>query len=112
VALISQSGGVLVDQMVNFASEGVGLSLGISIGNKALVDEVALLEYLSHDPNTEAIAFYLEGFHKNGGRRFVEAACHCQKPIVALKSGRSPEGGRAVSSHTASWQGITRFFPR
>ena len=47
VALISQSGGVLVDQMVNFASEGVGLSLGISIGNKALVDEVALLEYLS-----------------------------------------------------------------
>jgi acyl-CoA synthetase (NDP forming) len=105
VALISQSGGVLVDQMVNFASEGVGLSLGISIGNKALVDEVALLEYLSHDPNTGAIAFYLEGFNKNGGRRFVEAACHCRKPIVVLKSGRSPEGGRAVSSHTASLAG-------
>jgi len=105
VALVSQSGGVLVDQMVNFAGQGVGLSLGVSIGNKALVDEVALLEYLSEDPNTDAIAFYLEGFGKNGGRRFVEAACHCQKPIVVLKSGRSPEGGRAVSSHTASLAG-------
>lgn len=105
VALVSQSGGVLVDQMVNFAGEGVGLSLGVSIGNKALVDEVSLLEYLSEDPNTDAIAFYLEGFSKNGGRRFVEAACHCQKPIVVLKSGRSPEGGRAVSSHTASLAG-------
>ncbi len=110
VALISQSGGVLVDQMVNFAGGGVGLSVGVSIGNKALVDEVALLEYLSEDPNTDAIAFYLEGFKKNGGRAFVEAACHCQKPIVVLKSGKSPEGGRAVSSHTASLAGDYKVF--
>jgi acetate---CoA ligase (ADP-forming) len=110
VALISQSGGVLVDQMVNFAGGGVGLSVGISIGNKALVDEVALLEYLSEDPNTDAIAFYLEGFKKNGGRAFMDAACHCQKPIVVLKSGKSPEGGRAVSSHTASLAGDYKVF--
>ncbi|MBW2709833.1 MAG: CoA-binding protein [Deltaproteobacteria bacterium] len=110
VALISQSGGVLVDQMINFSGGGVGLSLGVSIGNKALVDEVALLEYLSEDPNTNAIAFYLEGFKKNGGRAFVDAACHCQKPIVVLKSGKSPEGGRAVSSHTASLAGDYKVF--
>ena len=99
VALVSQSGGVLVDQIVNFSSEGIGLSLGVSIGNKALVDEVTLMQYLSEDPNTDAIAFYVEGFSKNGGRKFVEAACRCQKPVVVLKSGRSPEGSRAVSSH-------------
>lgn len=110
VALVSQSGGVLVDQMVNFAGTGVGLSLGVSIGNKALVDEVALLEYLSEDPNTDAIAFYLEGFKKNGGRAFMEAACHCQKPVVVLKSGKSPEGERAVSSHTASLAGDYKVF--
>ena len=110
VALVSQSGGVLVDQIVNFSGEGIGLSLGVSIGNKALVDEVTLLEYLSEDPNTDAVAFYLEGFSKNGGRRFVEAACQCQKPIVVLKSGRSPEGSRAVSSHTASLAGDYEVF--
>ena len=110
VALVSQSGGVLVDQMVNFSGEGIGLSLGVSIGNKALVDEVTLLKYLSEDPNTDAIAFYLEGFSKNGGRKFVEAACGCQKPVVVLKSGRSPEGSRAVSSHTASLAGDYEVF--
>lgn len=110
VALVSQSGGVLVDQMINFSGEGVGLSLGVSIGNKALVDEVTLLKYLSEDPKTDAIAFYLEGFSRNGGRKFVEAACRCQKPIVVLKSGRSPEGSRAVSSHTASLAGDYEVF--
>ncbi|EFK12159.1 CoA binding domain protein [delta proteobacterium NaphS2] len=110
VALVSQSGGVLVDQIVNFSGEGIGLSLGVSIGNKALVDEVTLLEYLSEDPKTDAIAFYLEGFSKNGGRKFVEAACQCEKPIVVLKSGRSPEGRHAVSSHTASLAGDYEVF--
>ncbi|MBU1740249.1 MAG: CoA-binding protein, partial [Proteobacteria bacterium] len=45
VAFVSQSGGVLVDLMIKFAEEGVGLSLGVSIGNKALVREVDLLPY-------------------------------------------------------------------
>ena len=110
VALVSQSGGVLVDQMINFAGEGVGLSVAVSIGNKALVDEVALLEYLGGDKGTDAVGFYLEGFKPNGGRAFLEAACRCPKAIVALKSGRTPEGGRAVSSHTASLAGDYRLF--
>ena len=44
VAIISQSGGVLVDQMVKFAEQGVGLSLAVSIGNKALIKE--LLQFI------------------------------------------------------------------
>ena len=40
VAFVSQSGGVLVDQMVKFAEQGIGLSLAVSIGNKALIREV------------------------------------------------------------------------
>ncbi len=110
IALVSQSGGVLVDQMINLADEGVGLSVAVSVGNKALIDEVALLGYLSAHPGTEVIAFYLEGFEKNGGRDFVSAARQCGKPVIALKSGRSPEGGRAVSSHTASLAGDYEVF--
>jgi len=110
IALVSQSGGVLVDQMINLADEGVGVSVAVSVGNKALIDEVALLGYLSADPKTEVIAFYLEGFQRNGGRDFVSAARQCGKPIIALKSGRSPEGGRAVSSHTASLAGDYEVF--
>ena len=105
VALVSQSGGVLVDQMVKFAGEGVGLSFAVSIGNKAMIKELDLLNYLANDSRTKVIAFYIEGFGKNEGREFVLAASRCPKPVIVLKSGKSPGGKRAVSSHTASLAG-------
>lgn len=105
VALVSQSGGVLVDQMTKFAEQGIGFSLGVSIGNKALVRELDLLEYLTADPDTGVIAFYIEGFARGEGREFVQAARKCSKPVIVLKSGKTGEGMRAVSSHTASMAG-------
>jgi len=105
VALVSQSGGILVDQMVKFAGEGVGLSLGVSIGNKAMIKESQLLNYLTNDPGTKVIAFYVEGFDKNEGREFVLAASQCPKPVIVLKAGKSPGGMKAVSSHTATLAG-------
>ena len=110
VAMVSQSGGVLVDQMVKFALEGVGMSLAVSIGNKALVKELDLLRYLISDPNTKVIAFYVEGFGKNEGRDFVQTASRSPKPVIALKAGKSPGGSKAVSSHTASLGGDYRVF--
>lgn len=110
VAIVSQSGGVLVDQMVKFAEQGVGLSLAVSIGNKALIRELDMLEYLSDDSTTRVIAFYVEGFDKNEGRRFVQAAASVPKPIIVLKSGKSTEGRRAASSHTASLAGDHKVF--
>jgi acetyltransferase len=96
---------VLVDQMVKFADEGVGLSYGISIGNKALIREKDMLDYLAEDERTDVIAFYVEGFEQYEGRQFVYAAEQCPKPIIVLKAGKSPAGSRAVSSHTASLAG-------
>jgi len=105
IAFISQSGGVLVDQMIRFSGEGIGISRSISIGNKALIGEVDLLEYLADDPMTGVIALYVEGFGKNEGRHFVEAARACSKPVVVLKSGKTAAGSQAVSSHTAALAG-------
>jgi acetyltransferase len=110
VALVSQSGGILVDYMVKFAEEGVGLSRAVSIGNKAIIGELDLLEYFISDPETEVIAFYVEGFWKNEGREFVLAAGGCPKPVIVLKAGKSPGGTRAVSSHTASLAGDYEVF--
>ncbi len=105
VAVISQSGGILIDQMVKFRDEGIGMSIGISIGNKALIKETELLNYFENNPQTKVIAFYVEGFSKNEGRDFVEMASKCSKPVIVLKSGKTKEGSRAVSSHTASIAG-------
>jgi len=110
VAMVSQSGGILVDQMVKFAGEGVGMSRAVSIGNKALVRELDLLAYLVEDPETRVIAFYIEGFGKNEGREFVLAASRSPKPVIVMKAGKSPGGSRAVSSHTASLGGDYKVF--
>jgi acetate---CoA ligase (ADP-forming) len=105
VSLVSQSGGILVDQLIKFADEGVGLAKAVSIGNKALLGELELLDYLTQDPATRVIAFYIEGFGPNEGRAFVQKAGTCGKPVIVLKSGKSPGGSRAISSHTASLAG-------
>jgi acyl-CoA synthetase (NDP forming) len=110
VALVSQSGGTLVDHMTKFADQGIGLSLAVSIGNKALVRELDLLHYFTHDTETDVIAFYVEGFDKNEGREFVLKAGRCPKPVIVLKSGKSPGGSRAISSHTASMAGDYEVF--
>ncbi|MGD0917933.1 MAG: CoA-binding protein [Thermodesulfobacteriota bacterium] len=110
VGLISQSGGILVDHMIRLAGEGIGLSKAVSIGNKALIRELALLDYFGDDPETNVIAFYIEGFGEREGREFVLRAERCPKPVVVLKSGKTPLGVRAVSSHTASMAGDYQVF--
>ncbi|HPD57327.1 MAG TPA: CoA-binding protein [Smithellaceae bacterium] len=105
VAFVSQSGGILVDQMIKFTQQGVGMSKAVSIGNKALIREIDLLKYLLADPATKVIAFYVEGFNEGEGREFVLAADCSPKPVIIMKAGKSEEGHRAVSSHTASLAG-------
>jgi acyl-CoA synthetase (NDP forming) len=110
VAIVSQSGGILVDLMIKFHEEGIGLSAAVSIGNKAFVREEHLLDYFANDPATGVIAFYIEGFGPGEGRSFIEAARRCPKPIVVMKAGKTEGGSRAVSSHTASLAGDHRVF--
>ncbi len=110
VALVSQSGGILVDHMIKLAEEGVGLSMALSIGNKALIRELDLLEYFVNDPETYVITFYIEGFGENEGREFVLKAGQCPKPVIVLKAGKTSMGSRAITSHTASMAGDYEVF--
>jgi acetyl coenzyme A synthetase (ADP forming)-like protein len=107
IAFISQSG-ALCTAVLDYAEErSMGFSKFISFGNKADVNEIDLLEYLAKDAKTKVIAMYLEDI--SDGRRFLETAREIfwktGKGMVALKSGRSPEGARAASSHTGSLAG-------
>ncbi|NIO38575.1 CoA-binding protein [Candidatus Bathyarchaeota archaeon] len=79
-----------------------GISKIVGLGNKSDVDDAEVLEYLADDEDTQVIAIYMEGV-KNGRRLlrvFKKVAEH--KPIIVLKSGRSPEGVKASMSHTGS----------
>ena len=108
ISLVSQSGGILVDLMIKLTQEGVGIARGVSIGNRAAVDEVDLVRFFLDDPATAVIGLYLEGFRPGRGREFAELLGRAGKPVVFMKGGRSPGGSRAVASHTASVAGDYR----
>ena len=110
IGFISQSGGVLVDQMVKFAGQGIGISSAVSIGNKACIRETDMLDWFEQDPKTKVIVFYIEGFEKGEGRKFIKKAEQCSKPVIILKAGKSKKGSEAASSHTASLAGDYRVF--
>ena len=111
VGLISQSGGILVDHMIKLAGEGIGLSKAVSIGNKALIRELDLLNYFVDDPETNVIAFYIEGFGEREGREFVLRAGTCPKPVVVLKSGKTSLGVQSrVKPHSIHGRGLRGFF--
>lgn len=107
LAFISQSG-ALCTSVLDYAEERqMGFSKFISFGNKADVNEIDLLDYLAKDEKTSVIAMYLEDI--TNGRQFIETVSdifwETRKPMLCLKSGRSPEGAKAVSSHTGSLAG-------
>jgi acyl-CoA synthetase (NDP forming) len=67
------------------------------------VDDADLIEYLDQDDETDVIALYIEGI--KDGRKFLETAKKCKKPIVAVKAGRSISGAAATKTHTGSLSG-------
>jgi acetyl coenzyme A synthetase (ADP forming)-like protein len=110
IAFISQSGAFGSAVLDWAASQEIGISKFISIGNKADVDEVDLLNYLSEDPLTKCITLYVESIDQ--GRKFLEAASKvlCRKPIVVLKGGVTKAGARAAMSHTGSLAGSAKIY--
>jgi acetate---CoA ligase (ADP-forming) len=105
MAFMSQSG-ALGTAVLDIALSGqLGLSKFVSLGNKADVNEIDLLKAWEDDENTAAILIYNEGIPN--GAEFIETARQVarKKPVVAIKSGVTQAGSRAVSSHTGSLAG-------
>jgi acetyl coenzyme A synthetase (ADP forming)-like protein len=105
IAFMSQSGALCTAILDYALAEGIGFSHFVSLGNKSDVDEVALLEDWRDDPQTNVVIAYIEGIRD--GAQFIEGARKTarNKPIIAVKSGRTASGSKAVSSHTGSLAG-------
>jgi acetyltransferase len=110
IAFISHSGALAVAILDWSRERRMGFSLFASLGNQADLTETDLLRGAAADPETRVIVAYLEGVAD--GRRFFEAlrAAAAVKPVAVLKTGRTPEGARAVSSHTGAIAGSDRAF--
>jgi acetyl coenzyme A synthetase (ADP forming)-like protein len=100
ISVFSQSGALATSILDMADYRRMGLAKVVSIGNKADITEVDLLQALARDEQTRVIVGYLEDI--SSGDDFVKAAeeASSRKPVVILKAGTTVAGQRAASSHT------------
>jgi acetyltransferase len=105
IGYLSQSGALLAAILDLATAQEIGFSALFSIGNKADVDELDIIEALGNDRETRVVAGYLESI--NDGDDFVRLAEQIShtKPILLMKSGGTSAGAAAASSHTGSLAG-------
>ncbi|HEX5052475.1 MAG TPA: acetate--CoA ligase family protein [Planctomycetota bacterium] len=106
IALLGQSGNVTLQLLTEAMHRTrAGFSLVIGVGNETDLRFDEYLEYLADEPNTAAIAMYVEGFRR--GQKFLETAARitAKKPVILLKGGRTVRGAAAARSHTGALVG-------
>ena len=103
MAFIAQSGTVGAALMDWASEDQLGVSVFVSLGNRADVDESDCIQYFNDDPNTKVIALYMEGVKRPDV--FLESLSKATKPVVILKAGRTVWGRKAAESHTKSMAG-------
>jgi acyl-CoA synthetase (NDP forming) len=106
VVYISQSGAFMASRMSKLPRAEA--AYGISLGNQIDLTASDYLNYFKERGSASLYALYLEGFQPGDGLALAEAAREIVrrgKRVLVYKSGRSPEGRQATSSHTASVAG-------
>lgn len=112
IAFMTQSG-ALAQAVLDWAvGQGIGFSRFVSIGNKADCNENDFIEAWGKDPHSKVILAYLEDIRD--GARFMAKARQVGRdkhtPIIAIKSGTTDAGTRAISSHTGALAGSERAY--
>lgn len=102
LAFVSQSGALCTAVLDWARSQGIGFSHFLSLGDSADIDFGDVLDYLGSDSHTQAILLYIESI--THARKFMSAARAAarNKPVLAIKAGRFPEGAMAATSHTGA----------
>ena len=112
IALVSQSGAICAALVEDASAQGIGFSAVISMGNKADMSEIDILKMLAEHKQTKVIVIYLEDM--GNGQEFLRVCKDItrkkKKPVLVLKSGRSPEGAKAAMSHTGALMGSDEIY--
>lgn len=109
VAFVSQSGALCTAVLDRANKMGIGFSKFVSVGNKALINELSLFKYFQSDPKTKVIVLYVEQL--TDAQKLIAAAkaitqsAKNPKPILVLKAGKTAAGASASASHTGALAG-------
>lgn len=105
-ALISQSGAFAVVRMASFVSGDPAYN--ITVGNQMDLTIGDFITWMADADDIELICVYAEGFQDLDGLhacRGIAKAVGNGKEVLVYKAGRTPEGKKATSGHTASVAG-------
>jgi acyl-CoA synthetase (NDP forming) len=110
VAVVSQSGAVMMCLLDAIRMANTGIAKAINYGNAVDLDAPEVYEYLAVDDTTAVVVSYLESV--GDGRRFLEAARYlsARKPLLILKAGKGAGGRAAAFSHTGRMAGDYQVF--
>ncbi|MEX0923362.1 MAG: acetate--CoA ligase family protein [Rhodovibrionaceae bacterium] len=111
VALVGQSGGVMLYANHILADRGLQIGYLISSGNEADLSCADYIAYLAQDPAIKVIFCYAESI--KDPERFKAACAAAQaanKPVVVFKVGVSAEGRQAAMTHTGALAGSAEVF--
>ena len=111
VAVVGQSGGVVMSIKRILEERGVDVSYTISSGNEDGLTNADYIRYFTHEPDIKVIVCYLEQIHDAetflGACREARAA---GKPVIVLKLGTSNKGRAAALAHTGALAGTIAAF--
>jgi len=102
ISIVAQSGGVGETLKLHLYRIGKGIRMYSSFGNEADVSMNEIIDYYGQDEETKAIMVHIETFKDPAGFLEIASQVTKKKPILALKTGKTSEGTKAVASHTGS----------
>ena len=105
VALVCQSGAFMITRMNR--SPFLNPAFAISTGNQMHLSSIDFVEHLVQREEIDVVALYVEGFNPLDGLRLASLCRNLSphKQVIVYKAGKTAEGSRAASSHTASISG-------
>ncbi len=102
ISIVAQSGGVGETLKLHLYRIGKGIRMYSSFGNEADVSMNEIIDYYGQDGDTKVIMVHIETLKDPAGFLEVASLVAAQKPILALKTGRTSAGTKAVASHTGA----------
>ncbi len=106
VGVVLQSGALVSAVIMLAQARHIGLSFLVSMGNEMMISATDAMDYLIEDDETRVLAVFLESIRQPATfERLAHKARERNKPIVALKVGRSEISARAAKAHTGSSYG-------
>jgi acetate---CoA ligase (ADP-forming) len=111
VAIIGQSGGLVMALKRTLEERGMDVGYIVTSGNEAGLKTADYIEYFAANPQIKVIVSYLESVRDP--EKFLaacEAAKSVGKPVITLKLGTSDSGRAAAMAHTGALAGSVAAF--